>query len=242
MVPYCYCYYYLLHGTAAAAQVQQETRIGAIMIDSPQLIPHAAALRRACGVPVFESLTALHCCSAARRVSLLPAAAERGRATVARDGGPLSGAPNPSQAPCEAGGEREADPGELEPSEALRRVLAGGAPLSPAAMLVAHSSSVMVAAGATLRVPFFVAQARTHPSIHPVAGTHAHARARAHARAHTTRHRLTHVPPRLWSSPPVSSTGSRRNQGRTWASACWLPSRKARPRMSRVVRRRPCCI
>ena len=136
--------------------MQQETRIGAIMIDSPQLIPHAAALRRACDVPVFESLTALHCCSAARRVSLLPAAAaaERGRA---------------SQAPREAGGEdtlgeRESYPGELEPSEALRRVMAGGAPPNPAAMLVAHSSSVMVAAGATLRVPFFVAQARTRAS------------------------------------------------------------------------------
>ena len=141
--------------------MQQETRIGAIMIDSPQLIPHAAALRRACDVPVFESLTALHCCSAAHRVSLLPAAAaaERGRATVAR----------PSQAPREAGGEdalgeRESYPGELEPSEALRRVMAGGAPPNPAAMLVAHSSSVMVAAGATLRVPFFVAQARTRAS------------------------------------------------------------------------------
>ena len=151
--------------------MQQETRIGAIMIDSPQLIPHAAALRRACDVPVFESLTALHCCSAAHRVSLLPAAAavERGRATVARSGVPLSGAPNPSQAPREAGGEdalgeRESYPGELEPSEALRRVMAGGAPPNPAAMLVAHSSSVMVAAGATLRVPFFVAQARTRAS------------------------------------------------------------------------------
>ena len=59
------------------AQVQQEARIGAIMIDSPQLIPHAAALRRAADVPVFESLSALHCCSAARRVSLLPTAAAR---------------------------------------------------------------------------------------------------------------------------------------------------------------------
>ena len=150
--------------------MQQETRIGAIMIDSPQLIPHAAALRRACDVPVFESLTALHCCSAARRVSLLPAAADRGCATVARGGGPLSGAPNPSQPPCEASGEValgewEGYPGELEPSETLRRVLAGGAPPNPAAMLVAHSSRVMVAAGDMLRVPFFVAQARTHAYI-----------------------------------------------------------------------------
>ena len=136
--------------------MQQETRIGAIMIDSPQLIPHAAALRRACDVPVFESLTALHCCSAARRVSLLPAAADRGRATVAP--------------PREASGEValeewEGYPGELEPSETLRRVLAGGAPPNPAAMLVAHSSRVMVAAGDMLRVPFFVAQARTHAYI-----------------------------------------------------------------------------
>ena len=47
------------------AQVQGEpgVRVGAIMVDSPQLIPHAAALRRACGVPVFDSLTAHSCCS-----------------------------------------------------------------------------------------------------------------------------------------------------------------------------------
>ena len=64
------CPHDLLPATAAAAGCSGR-RIGAIMIDSPQP-SHAAALRRAADVPVFESLTALHCCSAARRVSCCP--------------------------------------------------------------------------------------------------------------------------------------------------------------------------
>ena len=142
------------------AQVQGEpgVRVGAIMVDSPQLIPHAAALRRACGVPVFDSLTAHSCCSAAR----LPGPAEQ---TSRTDPGPAEVADGQRRERCTETGRAESaqkPPGvrlaDCEPSEALRSVLAGEPAPNPWASLIAHSSAVLVAAGDLLRVPFFVTE------------------------------------------------------------------------------------
>ena len=129
-------------------QVQEEpdVDIRAVVIESPQLLLFAPALRRALGVPVYDTLSVLRCCEGAARGGAPAAEPEAG---PSREGAAPAGPPDDADG---------LPPREREPSAALRRVLAGEPPPNPWAELIAHSTCVVVAAGDLLRVPFFVAQ------------------------------------------------------------------------------------